>query len=83
MNHGRLQWFEMAHRWDKGTSAISNNKIKTDNSRVSDTNDFWFDFKKEWIFLLCPLLFLIVLFVSKQEVANEIHCAPYLKLKTL
>ena len=61
MNHGLLPWFETL-RWDKDISAIFEQKIKTENSRES--NDFWFDFKKEWFFLLCPLSFIIVIFVS-------------------
>ena len=41
--------------------------IKTDHSRVSASQDFWFDFKKEWIFLLCPLSFILVVFVSNKD----------------
>ena len=38
--------------------------IQTEYSNPSASEEFWFDFKKEWIFLLCPLSFILLLCVS-------------------
>ena len=42
----------------------NNFAIQTEYSNPSASEEFWFDFKKEWIFLLCPFSFIWLLCVS-------------------